>query len=77
MAYIVWRYKNQQLTEVNTQGYIDWKNNQMVTDDNWKTKLEWYHSLQEGKITIEEYLEGLNDFELIVSFQSQCCLEYR
>ncbi len=82
-AVIISRYKSvfHGLDEVSTKGYKgwDWLKQIPTAFTREESEGEWalYNALQKGAITIEQYLNELTDYQVIVAFQSQCCLEYR
>lgn len=80
IEYITWQYKKCHLTEVQSRGWKDFKNGEGIGHSLDELNTVVYpreEKLQKGEITIEEYLNQLNDFELICAFDSQCCQNYR
>ncbi len=80
ISYITYRFKHRGFNEVNYHGLESWglPGGYKTTDKNtWDEQIKTYEDLQSGVISIEEYLQNLNDFQLIKVFESQCCQDFR
>lgn len=79
---IIARYKNG-LDEVSAHGIgikSAWKNPDGTPGAGryaYMLDVAQYTALQEGRITIEEYVSRLSDEELLEALDSQACLRYR
>lgn len=76
---IVHRYKSAGLDEVSCKGFKDFVGGKYIPEnaDEVVASVKAETALDKGKLTIEQYLEKMTDFQLISIYDSQACLQYR